>query len=94
MGPNSRLLVHDSVLPDPAITTEAPQRQGDVAPEPLLPHFGFGNSRMHTMDINMMGMLNSKERTLGEFEALGAAAGFKLEKIWDYAETSVMEFVL
>jgi hypothetical protein len=41
------------------------------APEPLLPNYGFGRVRQYNLDLDMMCMLNSKERTLEEFAQLG-----------------------
>lgn len=41
------------------------------APEPLLANFGMGRARLYNQDINMMNVLNSKERTLDEFVKLG-----------------------
>lgn len=41
------------------------------APAPLLPNFGMGRVRLYEQDINMMCCVNSMERTLNEFVALG-----------------------
>lgn len=37
------------------------------APQPLLPNYGMGNIYQYNMDLNMMSLLNAKERTLQEF---------------------------
>jgi len=41
------------------------------APEPLLANWGAGSIRTHAQDINMMSMLNAKERTAMEFAKFG-----------------------
>lgn len=41
------------------------------APKPLLPNFGMGRVRLYQQDLNMMSILNSKERTLQEFVDMG-----------------------
>lgn len=41
------------------------------APEPLLPNYGEGRIRQYYLDLDMMVMLNAKERTLDEFVKLG-----------------------
>jgi hypothetical protein len=63
------------------------------APEPLLPNYGEGRLRQYTVDINMMTMLNSKERTLEDFIALGETAGLQFVKIWEAGEMGLVEFV-
>ena len=52
------------------------------APEPLLPNYGVGSIRQYNLDLDMMVMLNSKERTLEEFTAIGEKAGLKFVKLW------------
>jgi hypothetical protein len=41
------------------------------APEPLLPSYGAGQTRLYGQDLGMMLLLNSKERTIEEVETLG-----------------------
>ena len=44
------------------------------------------------LDIFMLALLNGKERTRAEFEALFAASGFRLDKVTDAGiGTSVLE---
>ncbi|KAH7890352.1 S-adenosyl-L-methionine-dependent methyltransferase [Phlebopus sp. FC_14] len=94
MGPNSRLLIHDYVLTNANRKPEAEYMGADVAPEPMLPNFGAGNSRMYQQDLNMWIIHNAKERTLTDSITLGSAAGLRLEKVYDLAESAVLEFRL
>ncbi|KAH9949723.1 S-adenosyl-L-methionine-dependent methyltransferase [Amylocystis lapponica] len=96
MGPNSRLLIHDDVIQHLHRTEDTPDSDlgVEVAPEPLLPNFGAGNRRMYNMDLTMLILYNSRERTLRDFVRLGSVEGLRLEKVWDLAESSVLEFRL
>ncbi|KAG1828505.1 hypothetical protein EV424DRAFT_1318156, partial [Suillus variegatus] len=63
------------------------------APEPLLANFGVGNIRSYQQDMTMLFAHNAKERTLQDFLALTTAiARLKLEKVWDLAESCVLEY--
>lgn len=70
---------HDIPVLDEFVLQEASRSQAseasstgeDIAPEPLLPNYGAGRIRRYHQDINMMCVLNSKERTLQEFVDLG-----------------------
>jgi hypothetical protein len=46
------------------------------------------------MDINMITLLNSKERTLEEFIQLGNSVGFDFIKLWETGEMGLIEFTL
>jgi len=95
MGPHSRLLIHDYVLRELSrkqAVNEAASLGVVTAPEPLLPNFGVGNMRMYQQDLTMWILHNAKERTLQNSLELSTAAGLKLEKVWDLAEASVLEF--
>ncbi|KAF9218493.1 S-adenosyl-L-methionine-dependent methyltransferase [Gyrodon lividus] len=92
MGPHSRLLIHDYVLTTANRKPTADYMGTDVAPEPMLPNFGAGNSRMYQQDLNMWFIHNAKERTLEDSIALGSAAALRLEKVYDLAESAVLEF--
>ncbi|KAG6376601.1 S-adenosyl-L-methionine-dependent methyltransferase [Boletus reticuloceps] len=92
MAPHSRLLIHDYVLRSASRDRNTKSYGADVAPEPLLPNFGNGNNRMYQQDLNMWIVHNAKERTLDESIALGSAAGLRLEKVYDLAESAVLEF--
>ncbi|KAF9260951.1 S-adenosyl-L-methionine-dependent methyltransferase [Marasmius fiardii PR-910] len=101
MGLHSRLLVHDFVLKHVYSDDTDHSNAGDRnharierAPLPLLPNYGTGNIRHYNQDINMLAVCNSKERTCEEYSALGAEVGLELMKVWDLAETYVLEFRL
>ncbi|RDB28281.1 3-O-methyltransferase 2 [Hypsizygus marmoreus] len=90
MTSSSTLLIHDMVLQPLVRNTTS---VFDQAPEPLLPNYGVGRVLLYQQDINMMGFVNSKERTLEEFIDLGSQAGFDFVKIWDAGEAnSLLEF--
>ena len=61
-------------------------------PEPLLANYGMARIRLYQQDINMMNLLNSKERTLQEFIDLARQGGFKFEHLWDSGEAGLIEF--
>jgi hypothetical protein len=46
------------------------------------------------MDINMMALFNTAERTLDDFLKLGESAGLKFVKLWEMGETALIEFEL
>ncbi|KAF9014286.1 S-adenosyl-L-methionine-dependent methyltransferase [Cyathus striatus] len=64
----------------------------DQAPEPLLANYGMGRVRLYEQDLNMMILMNSKERTLQEFINLANQTGFKFEHLWDSGEAGLIEF--
>jgi len=64
------------------------------APEPLLPNYGKGRIRQYSMDMNMMVMFNTAERTLDDFIKLGGSARLKFVKLWEMGETGLVEFEL
>ncbi|KAA1475130.1 S-adenosyl-L-methionine-dependent methyltransferase [Dentipellis sp. KUC8613] len=93
MKPSSRLLIHDYVLISSVAASEgALETRGDVAPSPLLPNYGAGGTRPFYMDVNMMCMLNAKERSLDDMIELGQKAGLAFVKFWDCVEMSIVEF--
>ncbi|KAA1475132.1 S-adenosyl-L-methionine-dependent methyltransferase [Dentipellis sp. KUC8613] len=94
MKPESRLLVHDYVLTSPVPNAKGARDSETVkeAPKPLLPNYGAGGARPFCMDVNMMSLLNAKERTLDDFVQLGLKAGLEFVKFWDGVEMSVVEF--
>lgn len=89
MGSTSRLYIQEFVLPDHDGTDDEGLQ---TAPAPLLPGWGAGAVRKHAQNINMMCMLNAKERTYRDFTKLGLVCGLRLVKIWDLGEESVVEF--
>ncbi|KAF5365366.1 hypothetical protein D9757_012126 [Collybiopsis confluens] len=70
MKPDSKLLLDEYVLMEPCRTLGGDSRDLDLAPTPLLPNYGAGRIRSYNMDILMMSLLGSQERTLNEFVAL------------------------
>ncbi|KAF8954810.1 S-adenosyl-L-methionine-dependent methyltransferase [Flammula alnicola] len=89
MSPSSRLLIHELVLQH---AVRDPSGSIEQAPEPLLANYGMGRLRLYQQDLNMMILLNAKERTLQEFIELGEKSGFKFEKLWDSGEVGLVEF--
>ncbi|KAF9236987.1 O-methyltransferase-domain-containing protein [Melanogaster broomeanus] len=90
MGPDSRLLIHEYIM----TTAKQPANYvgAEAAPEPMLPNFGAGNSRMYQQDLTMWFLHNAKERLLDEWITLGSIAGLRLEKVYDLAEAAVLDF--
>ncbi|KAI0044137.1 S-adenosyl-L-methionine-dependent methyltransferase [Auriscalpium vulgare] len=92
MKPGSRILVHEYIVP-----SNFPSKSGDAgvesAPKPLLPNFGYGNTRTYLQDVHMCIVLNACERTLAEFKDLGARAGLRFVKVWDLLDTGLVEYV-
>ncbi|KAF8876830.1 S-adenosyl-L-methionine-dependent methyltransferase [Infundibulicybe gibba] len=89
--PGSHLLIHEFVLHHPVRDRTKPS-MFEQAPEPLLSNYGVGSVRRYQLDINMMNLLNSKERTLQEFIDIGKRAGFDFIRLWDSGEADVIEF--
>ncbi|KAF9236989.1 O-methyltransferase-domain-containing protein [Melanogaster broomeanus] len=90
MEPHSRLLIHEYIVTTPKQI--ANYVGAEVAPEPMLPNFGAGNSRMYQQDLTMWFIHNAKERLLDEWIMLGSVAGLRLEKVYDLAEAAVLDF--
>ncbi|KAG6831459.1 hypothetical protein H0H92_010368 [Tricholoma furcatifolium] len=61
------------------------------APEPMLPNFGVGRIRQYSLDIFMMTLFNSMERTLKEFTELAQKAGLEFVTLWPTGETGIIE---
>ncbi|TFK35105.1 S-adenosyl-L-methionine-dependent methyltransferase [Crucibulum laeve] len=93
MGPHSRVLIQEYILQYANRVTDG-ESKFQQAPEPLLPNYGAGRIRQYNLDIDMMNMLNSEERTVDEFIKLGEAAGLHFTKVWDIGELGVIEFRL
>ncbi|KXN91143.1 Sterigmatocystin 8-O-methyltransferase [Leucoagaricus sp. SymC.cos] len=93
MTSRSRVLIHEFIV-QPAYRVPESEAKYSQAPEPLLPNYGDGRLRQYTMDINMMALLNSKERTLQDFIELGTSAGLDFVKLWETGEMGLIEFTL
>ncbi|THH16220.1 hypothetical protein EW146_g4386 [Bondarzewia mesenterica] len=94
MKPGSRVLIHEYILPSNSsgATSLTNGYVAEKAPEPLLPNYGFGGIRSYLQDVNMLVLLNAGERTLEEFADLGARAGLRFVKLWDFVDTGLVEF--
>lgn len=97
MGPSSRLILHEYVLQYLSTSHSSSHSSSQrgltkSAPAPLLPNYGGGSIRSHYQDIRMLFVYNAKERTFDEFIDLGKSAGLAFTKIWDLADTYLMEF--
>ncbi|KAJ3576709.1 hypothetical protein NP233_g252 [Leucocoprinus birnbaumii] len=93
MYARSRVLIHEFIV-QPAYRVPDIEAEYSQAPEPLLPNYGDGRLRQYTMDINMMTLLNSGERTLDVFIRLGKLAGLRFVKLWETGEMGLVEFSL
>ncbi|KAI0040338.1 S-adenosyl-L-methionine-dependent methyltransferase, partial [Auriscalpium vulgare] len=91
--PGSRILIHEYIVPS-GVTSESGVIDAGVetAPKPLLPNYGYGSARTYLSDVNMLILLNAGERTLEEFKEIGARAGLRFVKVWDFLETGLVEF--
>ncbi|KAH7903185.1 S-adenosyl-L-methionine-dependent methyltransferase [Hygrophoropsis aurantiaca] len=92
MPPHSRLLIQDYVVQSSASLSNGNVIATDKAPYPMLPNFGAGNARLYQGDLTMFFVHNARERTLNEFIEIGNSTGFQLQKVWDLAESCVMEY--
>ncbi|KAI0356400.1 S-adenosyl-L-methionine-dependent methyltransferase [Trametes cingulata] len=76
-GPDTKLLIGDMLLPyacsdqDPFVNDYAP----------LLPNLGMGNIHGYLMDVMMMAMTGSKERTVDEMSNLALSTGWKIDMV-------------
>jgi hypothetical protein len=78
MSPESRVLIADIV-----VNTTLGCDEITSAPKPLLANYGPAMGYAHMMDLNMMMMVNGRERTPAEFRRIIKAAGLALVKIWE-----------
>ncbi|KAF8895211.1 S-adenosyl-L-methionine-dependent methyltransferase [Infundibulicybe gibba] len=93
MRRDSKLLIHEFVCPSPC-------SGGRDLPPSTTQHALEKTSRyqvpvpnlLYNMDMTMLVMINSKERTLLEYADLGAMAGLKLKEVADFAEMHLLEF--
>ncbi|EIN06887.1 S-adenosyl-L-methionine-dependent methyltransferase [Punctularia strigosozonata HHB-11173 SS5] len=92
MQPSSRLLIQEYIIQH--LQQPSGNVKMSVAPSPLLPNFGEGKIRQHYLDLEMLIMHNSQERTLEEYVRLCAACGLDFVKAYDCGETGVLEFKL
>lgn len=87
MSSKSRVLIADIVM-----NTTLGCDEIQPAPKPLLPNYGRAMGFAHMMDLNIMMMVNGKERTPAEFRRIIQAAGLKMVKIWEcHGPLSIIE---
>jgi len=53
-----------------------------------------GRIRQYRLDLVMMLVFNSKERTLEEFIKIGEEAGLSFVKLWNTSDLGLLEFRL
>ncbi|KAL0960206.1 hypothetical protein HGRIS_011839 [Hohenbuehelia grisea] len=84
-GPDSKLILFELIVPlaceDPTTALIANHDPALKAPEPLLPNFGIAGGWPTWVDLQMLALFDSRERTIQEYIALGDAAGWKLDYV-------------
>ncbi|KAJ7089775.1 S-adenosyl-L-methionine-dependent methyltransferase [Mycena belliarum] len=95
MKRGSRVLIHEYILQMAAAAASssysAQNKQLARAPAPLLSNYGAGRIRQYYLDVSLMVLINSKERTLEEYVALGEAAGLRFVRVWAFGDMSGVE---
>ncbi|KAK0234213.1 S-adenosyl-L-methionine-dependent methyltransferase [Armillaria fumosa] len=95
MSTESRLLICDYIIQHATRDKTALKSIGAIpAPEPLLPNYGSGRMTQYNIDVEMMCVCNSQERSLDHFVRLGKEAGWQFVCVWDAREASIFEFCL
>ncbi|KAK0501971.1 S-adenosyl-L-methionine-dependent methyltransferase [Armillaria luteobubalina] len=95
MSTNSRLLIFDYTIQLANGNEDSPQWLGlNPAPEPLLSNYGAGHMTQYNVDLAMMCLFNSQQRSLDHFVKLGKEAGLRFVRVWDTREASIVEFCL
>ncbi|THH23128.1 hypothetical protein EUX98_g8050 [Antrodiella citrinella] len=80
LGPNSRFLISDAVMRP---TCLSPTSSFPPAPAPLPANYGLGFRLLNLRDLNMLALLNGRERSPEAFRALAKKAGLRVEKFWE-----------
>lgn len=57
----------------------------------MLPNYGAGQIRPYNLDLAMLVLFNSKERTLEEFIEVASKADLEFVKLWHTGEMGVVE---
>ncbi|KAJ7701084.1 S-adenosyl-L-methionine-dependent methyltransferase [Mycena rosella] len=91
MKSGSRIILHEYILQTAANDHQSNVRQFKQAPAPLLSNYGAGKIRQYNLDVSLMVLVNSQERTLDEYVQLAKAAGLKFVNIWEFGDMSGME---
>ncbi|TCD61790.1 hypothetical protein EIP91_007944 [Steccherinum ochraceum] len=93
MKPGSRLIVQEYVIQ--SLSEEGSADDEELlprAPQPLLPNYGEGHILRYYLDIIMLELLNSAQRSLVEYKQLAERAGLEFVKAYDCGELSAIEF--
>ncbi|TFK48868.1 S-adenosyl-L-methionine-dependent methyltransferase [Heliocybe sulcata] len=93
MKPSSRVLIHELTYQH-VLPSKTEGYTLDRAPEPLLPNFGAGLYKVYMEDINMMSMMNARERSPEMFIQLGKKVGLKFVNFYNSGETGLTELAL
>ena len=93
-GKNSIFLHPEEYILQPVHRVPEEKAPVKQAPEPLLPNYGVGRIRQYNVDIGVMTLLNSEERSLPDFIRLGEASGLEFVKPWDLGEMRLVEYRL
>ncbi|KAF8520309.1 S-adenosyl-L-methionine-dependent methyltransferase [Gautieria morchelliformis] len=96
-SPQTKVMLVDQLVPyacpTPASLGRGIIKGASTAPPPLLTNFGEANSDVYTTDYTMAVLLNAQERTLGEFEEMLAAAGWKIEIVYQTVGSCLSQIV-
>ncbi|KAM6499092.1 hypothetical protein JOM56_004600 [Amanita muscaria] len=76
--PDTKLICLEAIMPYACSVTGAAAPE---APEPLPAHWGLVNLIYYYMDMAMLVANNAQERTIGQFEKLFKAAGWKITTV-------------
>ncbi|TCD62062.1 hypothetical protein EIP91_007521 [Steccherinum ochraceum] len=95
--PDTKLVVIDALLqnncPSDGKWKHIRGGEAEIAPAPLLPNFGIAKSDEAYVDILLMSVTNTQERTLDEVNALFEATGWKLERVHRFPPPSIPQVV-
>lgn len=94
---DGKLIIADLVIPhvcadsQEIIGIERPSSA--LPPAPLLANWGEVQGHVYTVDFTMAALLNSQERTLDEFKELTEATGWKIQKVYQNANSSFSQLL-
>ncbi|KIK62312.1 hypothetical protein GYMLUDRAFT_995195 [Collybiopsis luxurians FD-317 M1] len=92
MKPSSRVLIRGYLVHPLARSFHNDDSQTDIAPYPLLPNYGAARIMLYNIDLVMMNILDSKERTFDELVELCKKSGLAFESFYESGETELLEF--
>lgn len=80
MAPHSKLLICEHVVAPSYRAAHGAEEGAYTAPEPLLPNWGAGfTSRL---DLQVLAVINAKQRSEADFETLVHGTGLKVARFW------------